>query len=132
MPINPKESREAHPQIGQPVSAAASSSSQDSLIHCDLRGSQPVVGDRGATTGQRSNVVAFPFGEAPGLRLHRPIPRQHLENIFADRDRSISARLNGPAHHIVIEPVHDHPTARFFIGLIAVTLLIIGIAAQFA
>jgi hypothetical protein len=57
MPIYPQKSREARSQIGQSDSPAAASSTphpQDSLAEdiAICAAPQPVVGDRGATTGQ--------------------------------------------------------------------------------
>jgi hypothetical protein len=131
MPLDPQESPKAHTEIlGQSARAAASSiSHQGSLSSaCDLRGSQVASCDRGEEATQ-----PFPLGGVNGQPLRaRRLPHR-IHPIFVEAlNHRLSARLEGPPHKIVIEPVHDHPNARLLVNLIGLGLLLLGFAVQFA
>lgn len=117
MPIHPRQSREAHPQIGLARNHAAVSDppQPDSLApDCDLRGHYPVAG-RDAAAGQ-----PFPLGVAPGPQ---PLaPRRHV------LDPDIAERFQGPPHHLIIaKPDEADLPAWPEIGLWVVCFLAVSI-----
>lgn len=132
MHLNPQKSREAHSQIRRAFPVAASClipgrcSVAPGAASATIPSQHPV---RGADAGQ-------PFPEAPGGVIGAPLRRSRqsagIHPGFASIDQRLSARLSGPAFHVVIEPIHDHPQARMLINLIGFAVLFLGIAIQFA